>query len=264
MSPRIRTIKPDIWQDEALGRVPLGARLLYIGMITQADDEGRLRASPALLRAALFPYDGKLTIATVASWLEELQSNGLVRLYVARFEAYADFPTWSKHQQINRATPSQLPAFQNHDRPEISDPFAGDSVSPHGAFTEGSRQEGKGREGNKSMSSRLDPSVREVWEAYAEHHPRAAFTTSGKNNRKSIIERALKSHGSDECAAAIHGIHASEYHVQHGYAGDLELTLRDADHIEKYAAIAIGVNGKPKRTMAEVDAIIAAHEGGSE
>jgi hypothetical protein len=92
-----------------------------------------------------------------------------------------------------------------------------------------------------TSSRRSTPSlelVDEVWQAYARHHPRARLTTEGKGNRRDIIRRALRSHPPGELVAAIDGIHESEYHVDNGYAADLGLTLRDADHIEKYAAMA--------------------------
>lgn len=85
--------------------------------------------------------------------------------------------------------------------------------------------------------ARARSEVEQVWQAYAEHHPRATFTTTGKNHRRGLIERALRTKPVDELVAAVHGIHTSDYHVDGGHAANLELTLRDADHIERYAAM---------------------------
>lgn len=265
--PRIRTIKPEIWTDEALGGCPLGARLLYIGMITQADDEGRLRAAPALLRSVVFPYDAKVTPSVVSGWLEALVQAGLVRCYEVSGEVFADIPSWSKHQTINRPRDSHLPAFQNRRKPEQNPPFAGDSVNDHGAITELSLSPHgrKGREGKgKEKHVQLSDDAAKVWSTYRGYHPKAALSATGKNNRKGIIERALKLHDADTCVAAIHGIHASDYHVSNGYAGDLELTLRDADHIEKYAALHSGTNGKPQLTAEDYDRIAAEREAAAQ
>lgn len=57
---RIRTVKPDLFSDEKLARVSLQARLLYIGLFTEADDQGRLYASAKRLAGALFPHDQRV------------------------------------------------------------------------------------------------------------------------------------------------------------------------------------------------------------
>ena len=54
---RIRSIKPEFWQDEKLAGIPRDARLLFVGLWNIADDEGRLRGSPLFVRAHVFPYD---------------------------------------------------------------------------------------------------------------------------------------------------------------------------------------------------------------
>lgn len=55
---RIRTLKPSVWRDKAFCSVSRDARLLFIGLISNADDEGRFEADPELLRAAIYPRDG--------------------------------------------------------------------------------------------------------------------------------------------------------------------------------------------------------------
>lgn len=107
--PRIRTLKPEIWSDEALGACPRDARLLFVGLITQADDEGRFRAAPALLRASIFPYDESLTRDRVQAWLDALAEAGLVILYTVKGQRYGQFPAWTSHQKIDRPSESKLP-----------------------------------------------------------------------------------------------------------------------------------------------------------
>lgn len=55
--PRIRTLKPELWQNEKVGDLSHGARLLFVGLITMADDEGRFRARPSVILGHVFPYD---------------------------------------------------------------------------------------------------------------------------------------------------------------------------------------------------------------
>lgn len=53
---RIRTLKPEFWAHETLSRLPHFTRLMAIGLLNLADDEGYFYANPILIRAALFPF----------------------------------------------------------------------------------------------------------------------------------------------------------------------------------------------------------------
>ena len=107
--PRIRTIKPEALQHRKIGRLSIWARWLWLALVTQADDEGRLVADPGQLRLLAFGYDDDMTAAKVAELLAEVASTGLIVLYEVKSERYACFPSWSDHQRIDRPTPSKLP-----------------------------------------------------------------------------------------------------------------------------------------------------------
>lgn len=109
MRPRIRSIKPEIWADEAVGGVSRDARLLFVGLITLADDAGRLRVAPAALLGRLFPYDENLSPAKIRRWLDELEDHGLVMLYQDDGNSYLWLVGWRANQKINRPSPSKLP-----------------------------------------------------------------------------------------------------------------------------------------------------------
>lgn len=146
---RIRTIKPEFFTSQAVGDLPFGARLLFIGLWTQADDEGRLVDSPAVLKGQLFPFDEEVSYHDVSAWLEMLVEAGLIRQYEVDGKWYFLVLGFTEHQRINRPTPSKFPAPP----PRASDQvlhvltggFTEDSVSDHGVLTPG--REGKGREG---------------------------------------------------------------------------------------------------------------------
>lgn len=107
--PRIRSIKPESWQDEKIGALSHHARLLRVVLMTMADDDGRLRALPTLIIGHGYPYDDDVTPAKVRKWLAEIERVGLIRLYVVDGVPYGELPNWRKHQVINKATPSELP-----------------------------------------------------------------------------------------------------------------------------------------------------------
>lgn len=54
---RARNIKPSFFSNEQLAEVSAEARLLFAGLWTIADREGRLEDRPKRIRAELFPYD---------------------------------------------------------------------------------------------------------------------------------------------------------------------------------------------------------------
>ena len=256
---RVRSLKPHVWQDRALGRCSIGARLLFIGLITQADDEGRFRAEAPLLRAAIFPWDTFEATADalpglgfveldVDAWLRELEEQELVRTWDVKGQRYGDLRSWARHQVIRHPSPSTIPGPEKRSKRQSTRSHAGDSrkataALPRSAVTRTLKEE-KEKEKDKSMSSSQAArparvtADHPVFVAYLEHHPRATFTTEGKNHRRGLIERALKmGKPVDELVAAVHGIHTSDYHLENGHAANLELTLRDADHIERYAAM---------------------------
>jgi hypothetical protein len=107
---RIRTIKPEIVEDEGLGKCSRDARLTFILCITIADDAGVFRANERFLRRTLFPYDDEeLTTERVGSWISELADAGLVRLYEVNGETFADLPGWAKHQRVDNAATPKYP-----------------------------------------------------------------------------------------------------------------------------------------------------------
>lgn len=153
---RIRTIKPEFWTDEKLSECSLSARLLFIGLISHADDEGRLEHSPARLRMQVFPC-GSVKPAQITEWLGELRERSLIRLYVVDGREFLDVPNFAKHQRINRPTPSKLPPFREGTHLALSE----DSVSP----TAG--REGKGKEGKGAKRERALPATRRVPDSFA-------------------------------------------------------------------------------------------------
>jgi hypothetical protein len=112
---RIRTVKPEFFRDPKVSRVSRDARLLMIGMLTEADDEGRLLAAPKLLAGSLYPHDPDVTATKVARWEKELADAHLIRFYDADGIRYVHIPTFLRHQRVNRPTPSRLPQPPTHE-----------------------------------------------------------------------------------------------------------------------------------------------------
>jgi hypothetical protein len=109
--PRIRTVKPELWEDEVVGLLPRDARLLFISTFNMADDEGLLRWTPSYIKAQTFMYDDDVTLKYVEHLMGLLADAGLLFPYiggVAR-QQMAVVVNFRKHQRINRPQKSKLP-----------------------------------------------------------------------------------------------------------------------------------------------------------
>lgn len=111
-----RLIDPSIWQNEKFGLLPPMARLLLMGIVTSADDQGRGKAHPALLRSLVFPYDD-VALTEICDWLALIETNGTVRLYTVGEKEYYQLLNWWNYQAHQYARPSEHPRPPGwHDR----------------------------------------------------------------------------------------------------------------------------------------------------
>ncbi len=104
---RSRNIKPGFFTNDELAQCEYGARLLFAGLWTIADREGRLEDRPARIKAILFPFDK----CNVEKWLGQLQE----RLFIHRYEAsdtrFIQIANFHKHQTPHIKEPeSTIPA----------------------------------------------------------------------------------------------------------------------------------------------------------
>lgn len=113
--PRIRSIKPEFPQSESMGRVSRDARLLFVLLWTICDDSGRTRAASRMLASLLFPYDDDAA-SLIEGWLGELEREGCIVRYSVDGSAYMEVCKWSKHQKIDKPSPSRLPSVREDSR----------------------------------------------------------------------------------------------------------------------------------------------------
>lgn len=132
---RIRTIKPEFYQDEDLATVSEPAFILAAGLLNHADDEGYFKAHPGLIKAAVFPL--REPSVNIHGMLTELSNVGYIRLFEGSDgKQYGRITNFTKHQKVNRPSPSKIKPLQR---------FTENSVNPHGGLTPGKEQgTGKG------------------------------------------------------------------------------------------------------------------------
>ena len=115
--PKRRMLNPLMWQDPEFGTLTEKEQLLFIGCLSNADDEGRLRGHPALLRAMIFPYNSQITIEEVQEIRNEIAKKMKNFLsYKINGDEYIQFTKWKEHQVIrpDRITKSVIPLPLNY------------------------------------------------------------------------------------------------------------------------------------------------------
>jgi len=105
---RRRLVDPTIWQSGHSKRLNFRQRLLWVGVITNADDEGKLKGEPAVIKSQVFPYD-RLALQIVEADLQQLQTEGLIEQYVVGKDRYIRIVKWDKYQKPSHPTPSKIP-----------------------------------------------------------------------------------------------------------------------------------------------------------
>lgn len=108
---RARNIKPGFFKNEELAELSPLTRLLFAGLWTLADREGRLEDRPKRIRAEILPYDD----GSVDEMLNELHRAGFILRYSSGDKRLIQIENFSKHQNPHCKEPdSTIPAPCKH------------------------------------------------------------------------------------------------------------------------------------------------------
>lgn len=108
---RARNIKPGFFTNDDLAEVdPLG-RILFIGLWTLCDREGRLEDRHRKIKAEILPYDD----CDVDGLLSDLQTQGFITRYESGDSKYIQVLNFTKHQNPHiKESASTIPAPDLH------------------------------------------------------------------------------------------------------------------------------------------------------
>jgi hypothetical protein len=105
---RARSLKPGFFKNDALAELGPHAQLLFAGLWTLADREGRLEDRPLRIRAEIFPYDMSVDTNTL---LDGMAAAGMIIRYQKNGGRFIAIPTWHKHQNPHHMeAASEIPA----------------------------------------------------------------------------------------------------------------------------------------------------------
>lgn len=109
---RARNIKPGFFTNDQLAECPMATRLLFIGLWTIADREGRIEDRPKKIKMEVFPADD----VDVEAALDDLAGRGFLVRYCVAGVRYVEIVNWHRHQNPHqREAQSVIPGPDQSD-----------------------------------------------------------------------------------------------------------------------------------------------------
>ena len=233
---RARLLKAQFFTDEILAELPYAARIVFAGLWTLADREGRLEDRPKWIKLQTLPYDDE----NIDSLLSELASAGFIQRYTVEGKAFIQIRTFTKHQTPHMREPeSTIPAPVKHSastrqarkKPELAHQYT-EAVPEAVPVPEAVAVSNVESPAAIATTHRIF----EYWQSVM-NHPTAKLTP--KRSRK-VRDRLAQGYTEADIRAAIDGCKASAFHqgLTENSDGrvydDLELICRDGEHLEQF------------------------------
>ena len=188
--PLKRMLSPDIWTDEGFIELSPMARLLFIGLISQADDYGRGCAGALTLRSKIFPVD-PLANGDMDQLCTEVAGKMRVQFYAVDGRQYYQLDRWTQHQYVQRPGKSTIPLPQEH-----VEPFTEASVNAHGTLTPNEIEKNRKEKNRTRAPAAAVPATSErplyhlILDAFTKHATEFDFKREGPHV-KALEEKAL-------------------------------------------------------------------------
>lgn len=181
---RKRMIDPNIWQSEDFGKLSTLAKIVFIGLFSLADDEGRGRCNPVYLKSTLFPYEENIRSTDIDKTLSEISSNMSIVLYSCDGSSYYSLLSWNEFQKIDRPSQSKIPEY-NADIMQLL--FDEHSTNNRRAFAPNKNK--KRIEDNKNIKEENRKKIVETYITYCTNLPQIQKLTE---KREKAIDNFLK------------------------------------------------------------------------
>jgi hypothetical protein len=218
---RTRQINPEFFSSDQVVAVSMAARLLFIGLWTLADRDGRLRDEPSRIKRQIFPDDR----VDIEKLLGELAGQGLVDRYVVDETALMCIPAFEEHQSIH----------PHEAKSKLAPPPRDRDMSLH--VQECHRlikpSVNSGPSVNQALETPKPPAgaVRQVFEMWVTSTGRTACKLDEARRRK--ITMRLADYPLDDVLDAVRGWERDPWEGRR-QQNEIAILLRDNAHLEKF------------------------------
>jgi hypothetical protein len=216
---RIRTIKPEFWAHPVMAKQSDSTKLMAIGLLNVADDDGYFFADPRMIRNAIRPLDDDSRITTVS--ILELSEIGYIQ--VRNHATHGDIgfiPSFKNHQVINKPKASKIKAFFDDatDTVSIPDPYR---LEGKGTGSKGTR---KGADISCPISSDESEILKLIWD----NAPKVGRERSSKKELMGAWKKTPSTQrpNCDQLQSALNAWNASKK-WQTGYAEGIHLWVQN-------------------------------------
>lgn len=177
---RKRMIDPNIWQSEDFSRLSTLAKLVFIGLFSLADDEGRGRCNPVYLKSTLFPYEEGIRSADIDKTLSEISSNMSVIFYSCDGSNYYSLYNWNTWQKIDRPSESKIPEYVENTMEKL---FAEHSTNNRRGFVPNKNRIENNKNKNKIEKEDKRKEIVEIYNASCTNLPAVQKVTDKRNKQ---------------------------------------------------------------------------------
>lgn len=102
-------IDPHVWESFSFSELSDLAKILFISLISHADDEGRGIAGAAYIKNITFPHDETRRVAEVQKALSEIALHTSTQFYQVDGREYYCLLSWTDYQKVDKPSKSKLP-----------------------------------------------------------------------------------------------------------------------------------------------------------
>lgn len=255
MAGRIRSIKPELLEDDKTANLSHEGWRCFVSLLLLADDYGNFRAHPALLEGAIFW--GCPSSQGIGRLIRELGEVGLITVYSVRDQTYGHINGWARHQRVDKPGKPRCPGPKDaekvlnyEDSRMLREPFAPDLRPPTSDHRPGPpRGEGETAKPSAPPSKNSKPQiallpsaqtseartprvdVQAVWDHFISTRTMKGRPPALDAKRAKMIAERLKSYTVDDLKHAAEGHWLREWHITEGFIGP-EYVFRDAKAVD--------------------------------
>lgn len=240
---RKRMIDPNIWQSEDFSKLSTLGKLVFIGLFSLADDEGRGRSNPVYLKSTLFPYEESIRSADIDKTLSEISSNMSVIFYSCDGSSYYSLYNWKSWQKIDRPTESKIPEYDEKTMQRLFDEY---STNFQRVITP------KRKEDNIKEKENKRTKIKDIYNQNCENLPQVQKLTE---KREKAIDKFLKEFTEEQFEQICQIANTTDFLIgknKEGWKADFDFLMR----IDKATNILEGKYGDTKQDKSAKEAFL--------